>query len=251
MIQPIKLDSIPTDQNLPLWLQIKAQLEVIDRREKKLYEQEQIEASDRTANKILPTASWLVSRNNWAELWDFLSEKGAIAVATPQKRVRVCTRPYTKGAKKQTRVNSESIKHKLKESLPLILTDKWNTVDGIVQNFYKIHPEVRFKRFDDYLNGFEKQGLCFALREEGDKLVYYANCQATEWEHCWLPQFRAYKIAVQHGYNLSPDYFSNRAFQYARNPTSKAEFYRKYGLEFREKVPDGEINICKWRRLEE
>ena len=91
--------------------------------------------------------------------------------------------------------------------------------------------------------------LCTRHKPSGDKLVYYANCDALEFDYCWLSRFQAMRIAIANGYNLSPDYFANRAFSYDRSSESAEDFFAKFGLEFRVKAPEGEINICKWRVL--
>ena len=243
MINPIQIDSIPQGKDLELWKSVERRLNALDNCERIQADKGEIENRDRYANKVLFYACDYVRRGDWLSLWQLLIDKQAIALHKEKTKRIYPNKP------RKLNVYSNTKKAQIARALPQILTDKWQTVDSIVAKYHAIFPECKFKRFDDYLKDMSIAGLCTRYRPDGDKLVYYADCEASGFDYCWLSRFQAMRIAIANGYNLSPDYFANRAFKYDRSSENAEDFYAKFGLEFRVKAPEGEISICKWRVL--
>jgi len=243
MMNPIQIEAIPQGKDLELWRIVEKRLNAFDDCERIQVDNGEIDNRDRYANKVLFYACDYVRRGDWLNLWLLLLERQAIALYGAKKK-----RAYNGNPRKRTICNRTK-KAQIIKALPELLTDKWQTVDLIVIKYHAIHPECKFKRFDDYLKEIANSGLCTRYKPSGDKLVYYANCEATEFDYCWLPRSQAMLIAIAKGYNLTPDYFAGSAYKFDRLSDSAEDFYRKFGLEFRSIIPEGESNICKWRVL--
>lgn len=246
-MNPVLIPSIPTTANPTLWRQVEARLAELNRKEKTLWENGRIEQRDRTANKILLWANDHLRRNEWDRLWQLLAERGAIAVVAPPPEK---PKPNPKPKQIETRRDRvATAPQEFKNSLHLILSDRWNTVPELAKKFAAIYPEVNARYIDIWLLASFRLGLCYAYKEKGDKLAYYANCDASEFEDCWLPLCQALKIAKENGYNLSVDYFSAwRKFGNRTLEESQA-FYAHFGLDYRVNIPEGELSICRWRRI--
>lgn len=240
-MNPILIPSIPTTANPTLWKQVERRLLDLDIKEKAQWEDGKIEQRDRTANKILLWANDYLRRNEWDRLWQFLAERGAIAIAAPKQ-------PKPKRVERH-RVRSGSSSQELKGSLHLILSDRWNTVPELKKKFSALYPEINTRYMDTWLLHCARSGLCYAYKGQGEKLAYYANCEATEFDDCWLPLSQALKLARANGYSLSPDYFAAwRTFDDRTLEESQA-FYSRFGLDYRIDIPEGELSICRWRQI--